>query len=320
MRFPMTNYAYYVVIAAVDDDYTVNMGALRAVDGEVLAVSEAWAQFSAIVLELTRMPVALFTPAGTPSARHFAPEDENPICRQIQSVPEGLAACMACNRAEFANVAKTRKASRYRCHVGLVDIALPVLHEGSLIAIISTGQLLPTPADEPGFESVFSACRRFGISRERLRQAYYRAPYLSQARSDSVMALLTFFAEYLCEMSRKIRDLTEDRYPEIVRRAMTLIGERLEDDLSLEAVAASVDYSPGYLGRRFKRAVGLSFTEYVRDARIGRAKEHLAGSRHQIADVAFTCGFGSLSQFNRTFLKAVGCTPREYRRRTPPCD
>lgn len=260
------------------------------------------------------MPVALFTPAGTPSARHFSPEDENPICRQIQSVPEGLSACMACNRAEFAKVAKTRKASRYSCHVGLVDIALPVMHEGDLVAVISTGQLLPSAPDDAGFEALLPACDRFGIPPGKMREAYYRAPYLSEAKIGSVTALLTFFAEYLCEMSRRIRDLTEDKYPSIVRQAVTLIDDGLAEELSLESVAQAVDYSPGYLGRRFKQAVGVSFTDYVREARIRRAKEQLADSRRLIADVAFACGFGSLSQFNRTFLKAVGCTPRAYRR------
>lgn len=314
MRLAPTNYAYGIVIPTAYGDYNGHMAMPRAVDGDALAASDAWVQFSKIVLELTGMPVALFTPTGTRSARHFTPEDENPICREIQAVPEGLAACMACNRAEFANVAKTRKASRYRCHAGLVDIALPVMHDGSLIAVISTGQLLPEPACDTGFEALLPTCERFGIPPATMREAYSRAPYLSQAKVDSVTALLTFFAEHLCEMSRRIRDLTEDKYPAIVRQAMVLIDDRLGEDLSLESVAEAVDYSPGYLGRRFKQALGVSFTDYVRDARIGQAKQHLATSHRAVADIAFACGFGSLSQFNRTFLKAVGCTPRAYRR------
>jgi AraC-like DNA-binding protein/ligand-binding sensor protein len=289
------------------------MAKMRPLEGRRLAASEAWARFSAILLELTGMPTALYTPDGTPFAMHFAPEDLNPICRLVQEAPGGLEACLGCNRHHFGRVAQTRQPTTYRCHVGLVDIALPVVYENEMIAIVSTGQLLPTPAQGGGFEAIRQRCERFGIPDDALRQAYYGAPYLSEKKIDSVVSLLTFFAEYLCEMSRRIRDLTEERYPPMVRRALALISDRLSDDLSLPEIASAVDYSPAHFGRRFKRATGLSFTDYVRDARLDRAKHDLATTRRLVADIAVSCGFGSLSQFNRTFRKAVGCSPREYR-------
>jgi len=282
-------------------------------DGEALAASEAWAKFSSIVPALTGMPVALFTPFAATAPIRLAPYDRNPICSEIKSAPGGLAACMECNRAHFAEIAAGGKAARYICHAGLIDIALPVRHGGRLIAIISTGQLLASPPDGAGFDAVRPVCERFGIPEKRLKQAYYKAPYLPEDKVESVMALLIFFAEYLCEMSKRIRDLTEVRYPVLVRKAIRQIEEGLAGELTLDGVAAGVDYSPGYLGRRFKKAVGVSFSDYVRDARLARAKDMLATTRRQVADVAFACGFGSLSQFNRAFLKAAGCTPRAFR-------
>lgn len=280
---------------------------------EVLAGSEAWARFSKIVLELTGMPTALFTPGGELLSGRYKPEDMNPICQLIQAVPAGYTACMECNRSQFAEVARTRKPSRYRCHAGLWDIALPVFDEGSIVAVISTGQLLPSPTG--GFDAFRPCCSRFGISVEALREAYYHAPYLSDAKIASVISLLTFFAEHLCEMSRRIQELTDERHPEIVRRALALVLSRLPDDLSLSKVALELDYSPGHLGRAFRLATGVPFSDYVRDLRIRKAKHELTGTRTHIADVAIACGFGSLSHFNRSFAKAAGCTPREYRKR-----
>jgi len=61
--------------------------------------------------------------------------------------------------------------------------------------------------------------------------------------------------------------------------------------------------------------LGVPFSDYGREVQIAKAKQELARARTQIADVAIACGFDSLSQFNRSFLKEVGCTPREYRKR-----
>jgi AraC-like DNA-binding protein/ligand-binding sensor protein len=287
---------------------------MRAMDCEDLAASEAWAEFSSIVRALTGMPVVLFTPSRSAVPVGMVPADLNPICTEVKAAPGGLAACLECNREHFAEVVASGTPSRRICHVGLIDIALPVRHGGRLVAIISTGQLLAAPASASGFEAVRLACRRFGIAERRLKQAYDAAPCLLEDKVESVMALLTFFAEYLCEMSMRIRDLTEGRYPALVRKAIRFIEEGLAGELTLEGVAEAVDYSPGYLGRRFKEAVGVPFSDYVRDLRLARAKELLARTRTHIADVAFACGFGSLSQFNRAFVKTVGCTPRAFRR------
>ncbi len=258
------------------------------------------------------MPTALFTPNGELLSGRYQTEDMNPICQLIQAVPAGYEACMACNRSQFAEVTRTRQPNRYRCHAGMLDIALPVFDEGEMVAVISTGQLLPSPSG--GFDAFRSCCARFGIPVETLREAYFRAPYLSEAKIASVISLLTFFAEHLCEMSRRIQELTDERHPDIVRRALSLVSIRLSDDLSLSGVASELDYSPGHLGRAFRGTVGLAFSDYVREARIRKAKEELASTSSHIADISVACGFGSLSQFNRSFLKATGCTPREYRK------
>jgi AraC-like DNA-binding protein len=65
---------------------------------------------------------------------------------------------------------------------------------------------------------------------------------------------------------------------------------------------------------------GLSFTEFVRDERLNRAHRMLASARcagRKIADIAFTCGFGDISYFNRAFRARFGITPSDVRRDAP---
>ena len=57
----------------------------------------------------------------------------------------------------------------------------------------------------------------------------------------------------------------------------------------------------------------MGFSEFLGRARIENAKQSLANSVLSISEVADLTGFGSLSQFNRTFRRYAGCSPKEYR-------
>lgn len=64
-----------------------------------------------------------------------------------------------------------------------------------------------------------------------------------------------------------------------------------------------------------RRHAGVSFTGYVNDLRLARAKEKLARSDESIAETAAECGFSNVTYFNRLFLAKYGITPRQARQR-----
>jgi YesN/AraC family two-component response regulator len=68
----------------------------------------------------------------------------------------------------------------------------------------------------------------------------------------------------------------------------------------------------------FKKATGLTFTDYLGRVRVERAKGLLLDPNRRISEVAYEVGFGSLTHFNRIFRKLVGESPTDYRERVPP--
>jgi AraC-like DNA-binding protein len=80
--------------------------------------------------------------------------------------------------------------------------------------------------------------------------------------------------------------------------------------LSTAAVAARQGISPRYVAMLFD-GTGTSFSSFVLAQRLARAWRMLAGPRHAeqtISAIAYACGFGDLSYFNRAF--AVPSAPR----------
>jgi AraC-like DNA-binding protein len=64
----------------------------------------------------------------------------------------------------------------------------------------------------------------------------------------------------------------------------------------------------------FKKATGLTFTDYLARTRIERAKNLLLNPNVRVSEVAYDCGFISLTHFNRIFKRVVGKSPTDYRR------
>jgi len=104
--------------------------------------------------------------------------------------------------------------------------------------------------------------------------------------------------------------------PAKITRAARLIRERYQDPLSLGEIAEEVGLSRERLSRLFHESLGITFSDYLKEVRLGHARRRLAEGREAITDIAYASGFQSLSQFNRRFKAAEGMSPSEYRRRS----
>lgn len=85
--------------------------------------------------------------------------------------------------------------------------------------------------------------------------------------------------------------------------------------LSVANVAARHGVTARYVQMLFE-AEGITFSEYVVEQRLARAYRMLTDPRlmgQPVSAVAFGCGFGDLSYFNRTFRRRYGMTPTDVR-------
>lgn len=99
-----------------------------------------------------------------------------------------------------------------------------------------------------------------------------------------------------------------------MRRALSLIGERLSGVYGANELAADLGMSRSSLGRMF--AAELETTpsgEFMRQ-RIARAKALLSAADEPMKAVAARCGFCDGAHFANAFRRATGLTPLAYRR------
>lgn len=98
-----------------------------------------------------------------------------------------------------------------------------------------------------------------------------------------------------------------------VRRALNHLRDRLDAEVTLDALADDAGADKFHLCRAFRAQVGLPPHAYLTRLRIMRAKELLAAGVKP-SEVAPRVGLYDQSQLNRHFRRIVGTTPGAYAR------
>ncbi|GAB5565028.1 MAG: AraC family transcriptional regulator [Winogradskyella sp.] len=99
-----------------------------------------------------------------------------------------------------------------------------------------------------------------------------------------------------------------------IAKATNYILEHLDEQLSVNRMAEFTHMVPQSFCRWFKKHSGHSFVSFLNQTRIERVCLLLTTTNTPIQDIAFSCGFESLSHFNRTFKKMKNCSPSEFRK------
>jgi AraC family transcriptional regulator len=114
------------------------------------------------------------------------------------------------------------------------------------------------------------------------------------------------------------RKITERETPARDRRraveAALCMDARAHEPIALEDMAREVGLSAFHFLRVFSSVIGITPHQYVVRSRLRRAARLLSDDARSITDVAFEAGFGDLSNFVRTFHRAAGVSPRDFRR------
>jgi AraC-like DNA-binding protein len=97
-----------------------------------------------------------------------------------------------------------------------------------------------------------------------------------------------------------------------LNKITSYIFNHLNETISLDNLAGTVNMHPSAIGRYFKKNTGYSPVDYINRIRIGNACRVIASGESTISEAGYQSGFNNLSHFNRVFRKIKGLTPTEY--------
>lgn len=161
------------------------------------------------------------------------------------------------------------------------------------------------------------------------------ASELTQAfQADQVADGLTFlYQDFVHQVSTlKEPDLLEGNFTEFVRKAADTYGHMAGDmgyrqiaeakqyiaahyhePLQLSEVAKKLYLSTAYFSRLFKEKTGVTFSDYLANCRIDRARQLLATTDLSISEISAAIGYQEANSFSRLFKARTGQSPSDYR-------
>lgn len=120
-------------------------------------------------------------------------------------------------------------------------------------------------------------------------------------------------------LSRTVKSITSyartqrsSQHEHLLKQILSFVDERMEHDLTLNAVADSMYINSSYLSRLFKQEMGKTFSDYVLERKMTKARELLLDGR-KVHDTAVMTGYKEDSYFIKVFRKYWGVTPGEIR-------
>lgn len=145
-----------------------------------------------------------------------------------------------------------------------------------------------------------------------------------QPAPDSPLELVTRCSS-LDELSRLLTDRLKAfetllSYAPSENSTVFLIRDYIEkhfgdNNLSIKEISEHVHLSCSYICTMFKTETGQTLNQYITEYRIEKAKLLLADPRNKITEISSRVGYTDGNYFSKSFKKAVGLSPSEYRER-----
>ncbi len=112
-----------------------------------------------------------------------------------------------------------------------------------------------------------------------------------------------------------LRDVSAASHPKLVE-AIKLMECNIEEPLSMEELAAHMQFSARQLERLFRDTLACTPRQYYLQIRLERARQLLTRTNRPIADIVMACGFVSFAHFSHRYHAGFGISPSAERRRS----
>lgn len=97
---------------------------------------------------------------------------------------------------------------------------------------------------------------------------------------------------------------------------INVIEESYGMKLQLDVIAEKFHMTPEYLGNLFAKETGITFSNYLRQVRMEKAKELLTGTDMKIYEVACAVGYPDQKYFSKVFKEYVGVSAKQFALKT----
>lgn len=98
-----------------------------------------------------------------------------------------------------------------------------------------------------------------------------------------------------------------------IEKVFDYINKNFQNRITLTDVAQIANMTEVAFSRFIKAHTGVTFIDSLHNVRLGHVCRMLVDTNMPVSEIAYSCGFNNMANFNRIFLKKKGVTPSEFR-------
>jgi len=274
--------------------------------------SEIYSEYEKAFGDSTELPLQL-RPIEFWKLPHRNRPHENPFCALMAQTNRTCAACLQIQQ-QAADTAKEGPAT-VTCFAGLCETAVPIRLGERLLGFFVTGQVALRKPSKVQFRSIMQKILQWGsqIDLKHLEDAYFHSKVLSPRQYEATIRLLAIFGKHLSFIANQMAIRRGEAEPPMIRQAKAYIAGHHAGPIGLDELAKAMHVSTFYFCKMFKKATGLTFTDYLGRVRVEKAKNLLLNPHLRVSEIGYAVGFQSLTHFNRVFRELTGDSPTKFR-------
>ncbi|MGL5434673.1 MAG: response regulator transcription factor [Lachnospiraceae bacterium] len=143
----------------------------------------------------------------------------------------------------------------------------------------------------------------------KLEQQKLLEQIMDAKRREELVAVTEFVLETI-KQNNSLRETTHLT----VQRTRSMIHEFYQSGITLEEIAVKLNLTPEYLGNQFHKEMGVTFSAYMKNHRINKAKELLCATSLKLYEIAAKVGYSDPKYFSKVFKETTGQLPADYRK------
>lgn len=161
-------------------------------------------QIKEIYCHNTGMVISFHSPGIKYTLDFFPKKQRNYYCSLIQSTEEGMRKCKLSDIYGLSKAKEHGEYCIYRCHAGLIDVAIPLMYKGRDIGSIYTGQVLTEEPTKERFEKLYRTLSNLDLDRSILREHYFKVKVMDKERLIFCVRLLALIGNYIITFENEL--------------------------------------------------------------------------------------------------------------------
>lgn len=231
------------------------------------------------------------------------------FCAEIRKNPELTQMCLQNDKSAFLVCEATRKTHIYHCHMGLIEVATPIVYNNVILGYMLFGQITDIKNKQTLLSNIESAISMYQPDMDTIRAAVPKIHYRNQEYIESIARLLEMCANYIW-----LNSIISIRREGLAFSIDLYIKENIRKSLTVPILCRQFGIGRSTLYEISKKNFGCGINEYIQYQRNALAKELLQTKDLSVAEVAEAVGIKDVNYFIRFFKKRNGCTPNAWRK------